>query len=157
MRSWKDAITEGAIGGSIAALLSAAVVTVAGKKESGSAIAPINAVSHWLWGDEAALQEDASAKYTGVGAVTHVLSAMFWATLHAKVRPAYPQRPVLSAIAGGAATSAVATALDYGLIPKRLTPGFEHRLSTASLAGALAAIGAGIAIGAVLADSRRHG
>ena len=155
MRSWKEAISEGAIGGSIAALLSAAVVTLAGKKESGSAIAPINAVSHWLWGDEAALQEDVSAKYTGVGAVTHVLSAMFWATVHAKLRPEYPQRPVAAAIAGGAATSSVATLVDYGLISKRLTPGFEHRIHATSLAGALAAVGAGIAIGAVLMDRHR--
>ena len=156
MRSWKDAITEGAIGGSIAALLSAAVVTIAGKKETGSAIAPINAVSHWLWGEEAALQEDVSAKYTGVGAATHALSAMFWATAHAALRPEYPQRPVASALAGGLATGAVATVVDYAMIPKRFTPGFEHRIATPSLAAALMAISLGVAAGTLLTVQRQH-
>ena len=150
MRSWKDALTEGLVGGSIAAALSAAVITLAGRKETGSAIAPINAVSHWLWGDEAALQEDVSAKYTGVGAATHVLSAMFWATLHAKLRPSYPRQPAVSALAGGLATGAVATVVDYAMIPKRFTPGFEHRIAPSSLAAALTAIALGVAAGALL-------
>ena len=156
MRSWNDALTKGLVGGSIAAALSAAVVTLAGRKETGSAIAPINAVSHWLWGEEAALQESVSAKYTGVGAVTHVLSAMFWATLHAKVRPEYLERPVVGAITGGVATGAVATVVDYALIPKRLTPGFEHRIATPSLAAALAAIALGVAAGTLLLQERQN-
>ena len=39
--------------GSCASVLSAAVLALAGQREAGSAAAPINAVSHWYWGDRA--------------------------------------------------------------------------------------------------------
>lgn len=52
------------------------------------------------------------------------------------------------ALIGGIATSAAAAAIDYTLMPKRLTPAFEHRLSRGSMAGVFAAIAGGIALGA---------
>jgi hypothetical protein len=150
---WRDAVTEGIVSGAIAGVLSAAVVAIAGRRDSGSAIAPINSVSHWLWGDEAARSESINVRHTGVGALTHVLSAMFWGTLHAKLRPQVPRDSIVpAAVAGGIATSAVAAVVDYGLIPKRLTPGWEKRVSTPSMAAAFIAIAAGIAAGTILSN-----
>jgi hypothetical protein len=157
MRSWNEALVEGAVAGGLAAALSSAVVAITGKRDSGSAIAPFNAVSHWLWGDEAAQDESLSWRLTGVGTLSHVLSAAFWATLHAKVRPRVPpDQSAAAAMAGGVATSAVAAFVDYKLMPRRVTPGFENRLSTTSMVAAFGAIAAGVALGAILMDKARR-
>src|SRR3569832_601555 len=87
MTPWKDALTEGLLSGTLAAVLSGVVVSVAGRRQGGSAVAPINAVSHWLWGDAAARDESINARHTGVGAATQMLAGIFWGTLHAKLRP----------------------------------------------------------------------
>ncbi len=42
----------------------------------------------------------------------------------------------------------------YQLTPKRLTPGFEHRLSTAAMVAVYGALAAGFALGAVLLQDR---
>ena len=155
MTSWKGALREGLVSGALAAAFSAAVVAIAGRRESGSAVAPINSVSHWLWGDEAAQDESVNVRHTGVGAVTNLLAGIFWGTLHAKFRPRVSGDAVVpAAIAGAVATSVVAGVVDYGLIPRRLTPGWEQRVSNASVAMALAAVAAGIAIGTVSYASR---
>jgi hypothetical protein len=151
--NWKNTLTEGMLSGALAAALSAGVVMLAGRRDSGSAVAPINAVSHWMWGDEAAQDETVNLKHTGLGALTHVLSAAFWGTLHAALRPKSPQvHSVAAAAMGGVATSAFAAAFDYGVIPKRLTPGFEKRLDTGSMVAAFAAIAIGLAVGALVAQ-----
>ena len=63
-------------------------------------------------------------------------------------------RTLPEALVGGLATSAAAAATDYTLVPKRLTPGFEHRLSRGSMVGVFAAIAGGIALGAMLLRDR---
>ena len=151
MNTWKEALAEGAVAGGLAAVFSAAVVAVTGKRDSGSAIAPFNAVSHWLWGDAAANDETINLRHTGVGTLSHVMSAAFWATLHAKLRPRVaPDRSMTVAMAGGVVTSAVAAFVDYKLVPERVTPGFENRLSTSSMVATFAAIAVGVALGAML-------
>jgi hypothetical protein len=50
--------------------------------------------------------------------------------------------------------TALAAFVDYRLTPKRLTPGFEAHLSRSSMLGVFAAIGVGLAAGALL--NRRH-
>ena len=150
MTPWKDALTEGLLSGTLAAVLSGVVVSDAGRRQGGSAVAPINAVSHWLWGDAAARDESINARHTGVGAATQMLAGIFWGTLHAKLRPRVRKADINPTTnTGGVATAAVAGVVDYGLIPKRLTPGFELRVSNGSVLLALAAIAAGIAAGTV--------
>jgi hypothetical protein len=48
------------------------------------------------------------------------------------------------ALAGGALTSAVAYVTDYHVVPRRLTPGFEMRLSRAALAAVYVALALGL-------------
>ena len=81
---WKTALREGAITGTVAALLSTAVLTVAGRREAGSAVAPINAVSHWLWSDESLHAQEPSLRHTLTGFVTSHLAAIFWAMLYSR-------------------------------------------------------------------------
>jgi len=148
---WIPALREGLVGGTLAHVLSSAVLALAGRRETGSAVAPINAVSHWLWGEEALSADDADWKHTAVGYLTNHAATVFWAVLHAKLARQTPWAgTVPGAVLGGIATSAAASAIDYTVVPKRLTPGFEHRLSTASMVGVFAAIAAGVAIGALV-------
>lgn len=149
------AVREGLVAGSLASLLSTAVLAGAGRREAGSALAPVNAVSHWLWGDASLRQDQASWRYTALGYLTHHLAAVFWATLHAALVGRRRGAHTLPAVVlGGIATSATASVVDYRLVPRRLTPGFEHRLSRGSMVAAFAAIAAGIALGALLVRGR---
>ena len=155
MTRWNITLREGIVSGTLAGLLSAAVLLAMGKRETGSAVAAVNAESHWLWGDESLREDRPTLRHTLTGFATHQLSTVFWATLYALVRGERRLgRSVAQALAGGLATSAAAAAIDYTIVPKRLTPGFEHRLSTASMLGVFAAIAGGIALGSLLLRDR---
>lgn len=155
MIEWKRTLREGLVSGTLAGLFSAVVLLVTGKRDTGSAVAPVNAESHWLWGDESLREDRPTLRHTLTGIVTHQLSTVFWATLYALVRgKRHAVRSVPQALLGGIATSAAAAAIDYTLVPKRFTPGFENRLSTTSMLGVFAAIAGGIALGALLLRER---
>ena len=152
---WRQALREGLVCGSLAALLSTATMAALARRAGGSAVAPLNAVSHWLWGDAALREDRASWATTGTAYVTHHLSAVFWATLYARLhghRPEAKRWP--QAVAGGLATSAAAAAIDYTLVPKRLTPGFENRLATRDTVAVFGSLAAGLALGALLLRGR---
>ncbi len=51
--SWKRAFNRGLLSGTCASILSTVALAARGRSETGSALAPINAVSHWYWGDRA--------------------------------------------------------------------------------------------------------
>lgn len=125
-------LTSGALAGSAAAL----VALIAGRREAGSAAAPLNATSHIAWGDKAARRDDLSVKFTGTGAALHYGAAIFWAAIYEALPGPAPLR--------AAATSGLAYVTDYHVVPRRLTPGFELRLSGRSLAAIYLALGLGL-------------
>jgi lysylphosphatidylglycerol synthetase-like protein (DUF2156 family) len=141
-------VAQGALAGSLAALASTAALTFAGRRQAGGAAAPINAVSHWYWGDDAFEQRGVDVPHTAVGYLTHHGAAIFWATLYAALcRKRQSMRTVPGILAGALATSAVACFVDYRLTPRRLMPGYEHHLSRGALAVVYAAFAAGLAAG----------
>jgi hypothetical protein len=153
--AWKHALREGLVEGTLASVLSAGLLALVGRRQAGSAAAPINAVSHWAWGDESLRQDGVTARHTLLGYVTHHLAAVFWSTLHARLWGRRPGAGTLpQALIGGLVTSAAAAAIDYTLVPRRLTPGFEHRVSRGAMAGAFGAIALGVALGAMLMRER---
>lgn len=155
MNDLKRTLREGLVSGTLAGLFSMAVLLLTGKRETGSAVAPVNAESQWLWGEESLREDAPTMRHTFAGFVTHQLATVFWATLYAVVRgQRRPVRTATQALVGGLATSATAALVDYTVVPGRLTPGFEHRLSTASMVAVFAAIAAGIAIGGLLQRDR---
>jgi hypothetical protein len=157
MNLWKTALREGTITGTLAALLSTAVLAATGTRRSGSAVAPINAVSHWLWGDESLHTDEPSLRHTLTGFVTNHLAAIFWAGLYSLAyghRDEAKQLP--QAVAGAVATSAVAYVVDYHVVPTRLTPGYEHRISSGAMLATYGALAAGFALGALLLGERRR-
>ncbi len=117
---------------------------VAGRLENGSAAAPTNATSHWVWGARAFSHDDASLRHTLVGYVIHHAMSVFWGVVYAAVR--LRSAPTQAAVVRDAAlVSAAACLVDYTVTPKRLRPGFETRLSRPALAGVYAAFAVGLA------------
>jgi hypothetical protein len=154
MITWKQAFREGLVSGSLASLLSAAWLVLAGDRRDRPA-APVNAVSHWLFGQRALQQDTPSFRYTATGYLIHHACSVFWAVLHARAWGARPEaKQPVPAIAGAVATAAVAALVDYQLTPKRLTPGFEHRLGRPQMLNVYACFALGLAIGSVLMRKR---
>lgn len=151
MEPWKTALQRGLVGGATSSLLSTVALAALGKREAGSAYAPTNAVSHWIYGDKAARHHGASARYTLPGYLIHHGSAMFWAVIFERLCGELLDRknPALT-LGVGTAASAVACFTDYQLTPDRLKPGYERHLSRPSLAVVYGAFGVGLAIGAML-------
>ena len=154
MSTWKPAIREGLVSGSLASLFSAAYLAWAGTRR-GMPAAPVNAVSHWFFGDRSLRQDEPSLRYTATGYLTHHAAAIFWAVLHAKVwgTRAIAKQP-LPAAAGAVAAAGVACFVDYQLTPKRLTPGFEHRLAKPDMTAVYACFALGLMAGSLLMKKR---
>ena len=146
--------------GTVAGLAAAAVASVAGKCETGSYAAPLNATSHIVWGEEAAQKDRPSLKYTLTGFLLNHGSGIFWASFYERLFGRHSGRlsrsrlpssvsedpmPLIKPILGGTAVAAAAYVIDYHLIPKRFTPGFEKRLSGKSLAAIFGALAIGMA------------
>lgn len=144
MAFFRNALTTAVL----ATLGTTVAALVLGARENGDPAAPINATSHIVWGDEAAEQDGFSVEYTLVGAVLNAGAMVGWAALQELILGRWARRgsPVRAA-AAGAATSAVAYATDYHLVPERLTPGIEKRLSPAGMAIVYGALAAALAFG----------
>jgi hypothetical protein len=156
MKTWRHAIHDAAITGSLAGVATAACAAICGKLESGSALAPLNAVSHVLWGSRAANVETATLTETVPGLAINEGASLFWATCYEKGFGELADRGnVGPAVLGGAAVAMLAYLTDYHLVPKRLTPGWEHRVSKRSLAVIYVALAASLPLRGLLASRRQ--
>jgi hypothetical protein len=131
-------IERALVSGTVAAAAVTLVVSLAGRRMSGSAPAPLNATSHFLWGERAGRQDGYSLKYTGTGFAANYGASVFWALFYEALSGRLPP------LARGAAVSAFAYVTDYHVVPRRLTPGFELRLPAGALAAAYAALALGL-------------
>lgn len=153
---WRQALREGAVAGSAASLLSTAALAALGPRQAGSVPGPLNAASHWLWGDQSLREDGSTWRHTLTGLLTQHAASIMWATLYARVYGHREEAKRLpNAIAGGIATSAVAYVVDYTITPKRFTPGYEHRLDGKGMLGVYVALAIGFTAGA-LALRGRH-
>jgi hypothetical protein len=154
MPTWKEAFREGAVSGSIASLLSAACLVWSGQRR-GQPAAPVNAVSHWFFGDLALRKDDPSVLFTATGFLIHHAASVFWGVLHAKAWGARERaKEPLPAVAGAVAAAGVACLVDLRLTPKRLTPGFEHRLGRPEMTSVYATFALGLLVGSLLMRKR---
>lgn len=112
---------------------------------------PVNATSHWLWGESAGRRNGFDLRHTLVGAATNQFAAMFWGTLFGLHLARKPNAGFAEIARDAAVLGAIASAVDYGLIPKRLTPGWELALSRPSVALTMAATAAGLGLGGAAA------
>jgi hypothetical protein len=155
MTPWNTALQRGLVGGATASLLSAAALAACGRHDSASARAPINAVSHWFWKDEAYRHAEPSWRYTALGYLIHHACATFWSVLFERACGDVLDRKDPVATLGTAGAAAAASCfVDYHLTPQRLQPGYEQHLSRPSLALVYGGLGLGLAVGAMLCRRR---
>ena len=151
MNALMTSLKRGAAAGATASTMSAVALALLGKKNQDSPLGPINAVSHWIYGEKATRKDQASLKYTLPGAIIHYASATMWGVVFEGLfRRVLDRKKPVSTLEAAAATTAMACFVDYQLTPKRLTPGFEERLSKSDLAIVYAAFGIGLAAGALM-------
>lgn len=156
MSPWKKALREGTVAGSVASLGSTVALAVAGRRENGHSAAPVNAISHWVWDRPALARNRPSLRHTLTGYLVHHGASMFWGILHARAWGTRPEAKQLGpALVGAAAAAAVACLVDLRLTPRRLTPGFEHRLSPAAMASVYGCFALGLALGSMAMAQRR--
>ncbi|MES3024868.1 MAG: hypothetical protein V4857_25130 [Pseudomonadota bacterium] len=152
--NWRLPLERGLYSGAVASVTSTLALGALGHSGAGSMFAPVNAISHWFWGDKATERDGLSMRYTALGYLIHHASATFWAVLFERACGKWLDRgragPTVQA---ALAVSAVACFTDYQLTPKRLHPGFEERLERPALAVVYISFGFGLALGALL--SRR--
>lgn len=148
MKTWTQAARDGLWPGLASGLLSLGVLAWRGRKETGSAFAPVNAPSHWVWSDRALRRDDASWRYTGVGALVHQGAAVFWGVLYERfVASRHAPHPLHADLRDAALATAAAATVDFVMTPRRFTPGFEKRLSTRGLLWVYAGFALGVALG----------
>ena len=141
------------LNGTVVSLVSAMALALLAKAEGKSALRPINATSHWLHGEKAAGCEELDATHTLIGFATHYASAVFWALPFEFWRAR--RRPLSTGmlLRGACMTSAIAAAVDYGVTPKRFTPGWELVLSKRSMVVTYGVLALGLLSGAKLAQA----
>jgi hypothetical protein len=149
--SWETLAAKAGLSGSFASVLSAIVLALCGRIELRDPWAPLNGPSQWLFGTRAARKSGFSARHTVSGYLIHHAASVFWALVFERLR-ARRGRAIASP---AAATAALACFVDFRLTPRRLTPGFERRLSRKSLAVVYVAFAIGLAAGAALRAKAR--
>lgn len=141
--------------GALTALVTFAVPALLRGARGAPVAASLNAESHVLWGDDAALHDDLSLQYTGVGAATHLGACLFWGGLYEAAMGDAAATTTAQDYAGAAATAAAAYVIDYHLVPRRFTPGFEMRYSPGDMIAFFAALVAVLPLRRLVAKRRR--
>ena len=133
-RTWSESIKDAVLSGTIVSASTAATAAACGARDSGSAIAAVNGVSHILWGSDAANVRAADLKHTVPALLLNTGATIFWAAIYERIFGHAADRGHISkALLGGGAVATLAYVTDYHVVPKRLTPGWEERVSNRSL------------------------
>ena len=156
------------LAGTAASLASALVVAWRSERDTASPWAGLNAISHWLFGARAYSVDEPSPIHAGLGLAIHQASSLFWGVLYEaligqlrggrRADKLFIERRAPTAgdaVAAAAIVTALAAYTDLRLVPPRLSPGFEHRLSRSSVALAYLAVAGGLAATGVALAARR--
>ena len=155
MSTLRSLLADSVVSGSVASAVSAAVLAALASAEGVTPVQPINATSHWLTGDEAGKVRNIDVRHTGIGLLTHHGACVFWASLFETLRAAAPNAGPARVARDAVAVAALAALVDYGLVPKRLTPGWEGPLPIRSVAGGFAGLALGLALGGLVTGRLR--
>ncbi len=152
MRRW---LRQALVAGSVASITSSAVIVAASHRHRGAPASGTNATSHWLWGAKAQRRDRPSWRYTAVGYAIHHASSVFWAAIYEAVlaRRATASPRYRSLLAAG--VGLLAWFVDYRVVPRRLTPGFERHFPRKSMLATYVAFSGGLALAAILLRRRR--
>lgn len=133
MHRGRSLLTDACVTGAITALATFAIPALSRRARGESVAAPVNAESHVFWGDEASRHDDLSMRYTAVGAATHVGACLWWGGIYEAAMGDPLHSSDDADWRGAAATALGAYVLDYHLLPRRFTPGFEKRYSAGDM------------------------
>jgi hypothetical protein len=158
MNNWSNALRTAISIGGLTSVTTALTTALCGWRENANAVAPLNAISHIVWGEEATSQEHISAKYTATGLALNTAAMFGWALIFAKLlrNSGKPAEHRISSLSGGALVSLVAYVVDYHVVPKRLTPGIESRLSCRSLLLVYVVLALSLGLGGLLTVSEEE-
>jgi hypothetical protein len=163
-REWADGLAGGdcvdllcraGTSGSVAGLAAAAIAGESARALGATRAAPMNAVTHCLWPRTAPRETRVSARHTLLGLAIHQGAAIFWALLFERIAPRAPRDRPVATCAAAAVTAATAYVVDYHVVPRRFTPGFEAHLPPRALARVYVAIAAGLAVAAFARRAQR--
>lgn len=132
----------------ISTAVTSAFALLISKLQTGHTAAGLNATSHIAWGNSATRANEPDLKHTALGAALNAGAMASWAVVH-ELLPR--SRSTWGAVAKGALISAGAYLTDYYVVPKRLTPGFEHRFSSLGMLAMYAALAGALGAGEALA------
>ena len=147
------------LSGSSASLLSSVAAYELARRERRAPLAALNAVSHWLYGPAAYAADRASLRHTLPGIVIHHASSLVWGALYQtllrsvvdagtvegeRVQRGHPD--LADRFAAAAVVTALGAFTDLRLVPPRLSPGFEHRLSKRGVALVYVGFALGLAV-----------
>lgn len=142
-----------ALAGTVATVVVVTALGALARSPGKNAVQPINATSHWVHGPRAGRKRHADLRHTGTGFLTNHLASIFWALpLQFLVSRKSPASDVA---AKAAVISGLAALVDYRLMPKRLTPGWEHALGKRGVAAGFAALAVGLFAGTLIAQRAR--
>ncbi|MDK1384662.1 hypothetical protein QN224_04480 [Sinorhizobium sp. 8-89] len=140
--------------GACAGLATVLVLMASANRRGRSHWRPINATSHWVHGRAAGSVSRFDLSHTLTGFVTHMLASFWWALpFSALLGSNTASAPRVVAAAAG--TTVLAALVDYGLVPRRLTPGWELALPKTDIAKAYVAMALGLALGTFLHHDAR--
>lgn len=155
VKTWNQTIRDGLVSGAVASIVSTISLSVLGKAELDDTAAPVNGPSQWIWGRHAPYQNRFTLRYTIVGYAIHHAASVFWAIWYERLRDRLAgAKPMQDVLAPAILTAAAAYTVDFHFTPRRLTPGFEHRLSKGSLLIVYGTFALGLAATTLLG---RHG
>lgn len=147
---WCALLRRATVSGGTAAAVSALTAAQRARSEGARPGAPIDDVTHAIWPGEAERTTRPSLRHTALGLAIHTGASVFWALGFEALRSRASRPSLGREMAAAAAISATAWCVDYHVVPKRFTPGFEAHLSGRSLAWVYGAIAAGLVAGACL-------
>lgn len=130
------------ISGTATSVATTAVLALLARAEGQHPIQPVNSTSHWFLGEQAGRSRRLDLPHTLGGFATHHAASLLWAAIFELVR----RYRLNSAPLGDAvAISALAALVDYGVVPKRLTPGWEKVVTPRSIGIAYAVMALALA------------
>ena len=148
---WGKTLRKAMVSGAVASVLSTISLAFLGKSELDRTAAPVNGPSQWIWGRHAPFKNRFSWQYTVVGYAIHHAASVFWAIFHEKHQEQLdPATGSGALIVPAIVTTAAAYVVDFYVVPKRLSPGFEQRLSKGALFIVYGTFALGLAGGALI-------
>ncbi len=137
--------------GLVAGSLTTVAVMIFATLERKSPFFPVNAISHMAFGDKAFVSRP-SSKFSTTGLILNLVAIISWAAVQEGLfwLTGWPSHSLAYAWLAALIVTAVAYVVDFYIVPKRLTPGFERVLSRRSLYFTYLVLALGLAVGALM-------